>query len=1566
MGHKALDCRLPKKKREANVVENTTQHVSDINTSAVVSVVNLVDSNPREWWIDTGATRHVCSDKGLFISFETVSNGEKLFMGNSATFEIEGQRKVILKMTSGKELTLNDMLYVPEIRKNLVSGSLLNKHGFRMVFESNRVVLSKSGLYVGKGYVNDGLFKLNISTSMRKDISADVGNLNPQGPLQPVNIQEEQNEHVNERQPGNNNIIYMADDRDRAVRDYAVLTPQVVHPGIIKPEVEAANFELKPVMFQMLQTVGQFNGLPNEDPPLHLKLFLELRNEITPFHQLEDESLYEAWERFKELLRRCPHHGIPCCIQLETFYNGLNLSTRLMVDASANGALLSKSYTEAYEILERIANNNYQWPSTRQPAARGSTGVHNIDAITALSSQVTSLTNMVKAMTSAPAIVKQVAELSCVYCGEERDFDNCPRNPALVNYVALNGQNRNTRPSSFHQQSQGQKYISQDPITSLEALIKEYIAKNEAIVQSQAVSLTNLESQMGQLATAMSSRTQGSLPSNTEDPRRESKEHCKVINLRSGKNVDIPIDVTKNGMEFNSAQKPPQNGSMLQYPTHPDTGYMGQATATSEGIQPEHAEKEATTPAATTYTKTNKQSLESSHMLQSKILTKVKDPGSFTIPCSIGTRYAGRALCDLGASSNLMPLSVFKQLGVGECRPTTVTLQLADRSHAYPEGKIEDVLVKVDKFIFPVDFIVLDFEADKEKGELTMRMNDQQVTFNVLEAMRSPDEVEDCNFLSVVDFIVADRMDKCCSNEINKVTTFEDVEEEDVAANQIDWMEEKQFDRHNRAYLVGTNVIVYTDHAAIKYLISKKDAKPRLIRWILLLQEFDLEIKDRKGTENQVADHLSRLKADTSTLIRRDITETFPDEQLLAVQQAQMLQQSGSPCYADFANYLVSGMLPPELKFQEKKKFLHDVRSYQWDDPHLYKLCSDQVIRRCASEGEIPHILESCHAAAYGGHFGGHRTSAKVLQSVEVFYVWGIDLMGHFPPSFGNLYILVVVDYVSKWVEAAALPTNDAKTVVTFLQKNIFSRTAYKTPLGMSPYRIVYGKACHLPLELEHKAHWALEKLNWDIHATTKQMKLQLSMLRYKKTTSRLKDPSRFQSYHAEEKYEEFIEPHKILEEKGSQCPERLTEIVQTIHNAAAKRGWLDFCNHPRDPVLPIVKEFYANLYVKLLDKLTPKKWNTIFTTLTIEGASWANEEGHVINRIDLKPIAKVWVKFLKSRLMPTTHTTTISQERLVLLYVIVQWLPIDVGSIIKKEIRDCTVKNHKIAALLFPSLITSICVVSGVHLDVRDDHIKNDGAFTERTIERVAGESARTTIEPATVTGARRAIGLEQTIQTLSTSALAEASEEATATDGPEEEAAAEPQAEVESENVEPSDQPEKEGDKSATDSSPTEAEDNFEKERKVKGKGKGKAKIATPPASEDEMEQVDVELVTAANRVTPTSAEAKQLLDIIAAIIAEDQAADALTPIPPQQTPSQPGRTSPRQSSKKKGSTPKGTITVALPQLKGTRSVSTTQPTPASTPLASSVMKKTKTLPSTSPQVSPKDKLRRASKKC
>ena len=105
---------------------------------------------------------------------------------------------------------------------------------------------------------------------------------------------------------------------------------------------------------------------------------------------------------------------------------------------------------------------------------------------------------------------------------------------------------------------------------------------------------------------------------------------------------------------------------------------------------------------------------ESSAILQKKLLPKLKDPRSFTIPCTIGKSYFDRAFCDLGASINLMPLFVFRKLGLGEVKPTTISLQLADRSIKYPKGVIEDILVKVDKFIFRANFIVLDMDEDEE------------------------------------------------------------------------------------------------------------------------------------------------------------------------------------------------------------------------------------------------------------------------------------------------------------------------------------------------------------------------------------------------------------------------------------------------------------------------------------------------------------------------------------------------------------------------------------------------------------------------------------------------------------------------------------------------------------------------------------------------------------------------------------------------------------------------------------------------------------------------------------
>ena len=153
------------------MVDGITKGVSDIDLTIIISEVNLVGSNPKEWWIDTGATRHVCSNKKMFSTFEPTKTGEKVYMGNSTTFKIKGQGKVVLKMASRKELTLTNVLYVSEIQKNLVSSSLLNNNGFRLVFESNKFVISKSGMYVGKGYMNNGMWKLNVKTIVKSNMN---------------------------------------------------------------------------------------------------------------------------------------------------------------------------------------------------------------------------------------------------------------------------------------------------------------------------------------------------------------------------------------------------------------------------------------------------------------------------------------------------------------------------------------------------------------------------------------------------------------------------------------------------------------------------------------------------------------------------------------------------------------------------------------------------------------------------------------------------------------------------------------------------------------------------------------------------------------------------------------------------------------------------------------------------------------------------------------------------------------------------------------------------------------------------------------------------------------------------------------------------------------------------------------------------------------------------------------------------------------------------------------------------------------------------------------------------
>ncbi|XP_070004192.1 uncharacterized protein [Nicotiana sylvestris] len=172
---------------------------------------------------------------------------------------------------------------------------------------------------------------------------------------------------------------------------------------------------------------------------------------------------------------------------------------------------------------------------------------------------------------------------------------------------------------------------------------------------------------------------------------------------------------------------------------------------------------------------------------------------------------------------------------------------------------------------------------------------------------------------------------------------------------------------------MGTKVIVHTDHAALRYFMSKKDSKARLMKWVFLLQEFNLKIIDQKGSENQVADHLSHLEEEGRPHDGLEINDSFPYEQLLS------MSLTGMPWFADVANYLVSGIVPNEFSSNQRKKFKQDCLDYYRDEPYLFKICIDGVIRRCVLEEEELGILEACHSSPYRGHHGGARTATKVL-----------------------------------------------------------------------------------------------------------------------------------------------------------------------------------------------------------------------------------------------------------------------------------------------------------------------------------------------------------------------------------------------------------------------------------------------------------------------------------------------------------------------------------------------------------------------------------------------------------
>ncbi|GJR94032.1 reverse transcriptase domain-containing protein [Tanacetum coccineum] len=691
-------------------------------------------------------------------------------------------------------------------------------------------------------------------------------------------------------------IVAMA---DRTMKELLRAPTEGYGEAIVLPEINADHFEIKTNLLQLVQA-NPFHGLENENPHAHINSFKKitstlrfrnvpndviklmmfpyslegaaktwyekeppnsiitwddlvtkfvnqffppsktthLKNKISRFSQEFDESFSEAWERFKGMLRSCPHHGFSELTQVDTFYNGLTENEQDSLNAAAGGNLLRKIFSKTDERIDKLAD------------------------------QLSTLVEIVsKKVVVPPAPVKAVEE-NYVTCGGAHARYNCPATDNNQNVCATTGtynqqappnrvSNQIAPPGFAPVQGQNRNYNNQGQGNNFN---RGNNFQNQGF-QGQVNNASNFQNQgfqnqpfqvpnnQNNLQTMLSSFFQaqpshsGTLPSNTiPNPKGE----MKAITTRSGVAYVGPSNLTKpspkkvvereteeimdekqNNFEGSTAQIPhpvipkpipepeipktlPKSTLILE-PEIPKTVPRASIPYPSRRDNQKNQEKASYqkekifqmfqdlrfdisfadalflmprfAPTIRDLLMNKEKLLElvkiplnenCSAVLLKKLPEKLGDPGKFLILCEFPGMEICYALADLGASINLMPLSIWKKLSLPELSPTRMTLELADRSITYPKGLAEDVYVKVGKFLFPVDFVIVDFEADPRvplilgrlflktgrtlidvyEGEITLRVDNEADTFNLDQTMKySSTDDNSVNRIDIIDEI---------------------------------------------------------------------------------------------------------------------------------------------------------------------------------------------------------------------------------------------------------------------------------------------------------------------------------------------------------------------------------------------------------------------------------------------------------------------------------------------------------------------------------------------------------------------------------------------------------------------------------------------------------------------------------------------------------------------------------------------------------------------------------------------------------------------------------------------